>query len=148
MIPQSIWHQLKSSLIGSTVAEKMLGIFIEQDIQRMCEVAECYAFCVEDYYIQQGYQETRRPLEEVRHVKWAVVAQLEKSYSEIAEDARLFDSKRDRSNSSNVRSEVLKIFSAIGLSPRSRLSQKGRPPGRKTKYSNPAVREPRKKRQH
>ena len=130
IIPESVWHQLKSSWIGSdSPMGPKLDKYIEEDLGRICEVAEFYALSLEAYYRDKGHKPIRSQPEESKHIKWAVQAQMyeETTFSSIAKSENLFNN--DRPNASYVRREVLKVLEEIGLPPRPGLLKPGRRKG-------------------
>jgi hypothetical protein len=134
IIPQSFWHQLKGSWIGSdsTMGAK-LDKYIEEDLERICEVAAFYARSLKGLYSDKGHGPVPAHPEEAKHIRWAVQAQVykETTFSSIAESEGLLAC--DMPNTSYVRREVLKILEDIGLPPRKDLQNSGRRKGSKDK---------------
>jgi hypothetical protein len=130
IIPESVWHQLKSSWIGSdSTMGPRLDKYIEEDFSRICEIAEFYALSLEAYYRDKGHKHVRTQPEEGKHIKWAVQAQMyeETTFSSIAKSENLFNNGRP--NASYVRREVLKVLEEIELPLRPGLLKPGRRKG-------------------
>jgi hypothetical protein len=132
IIPQSIWHQLKDSFIGSNSKMRAkLDLYIEEDLNRICEVAGFYGLCVELFYEQKGYKLVNPQPEEAKHIKWAVQAQVcGKSYTEIALEEEV--------DPSTVTKQASAILKQIGLPPRKGL-QPGRKPGMKSEKTRASL---------
>lgn len=134
VIPQSVWHQLKDSFIGSLPhVSARLDSYIEAEFNRIRKLAATYAYFVEYFYRQKGYTPITPQPEESKFIKWTVQAQIYEgtTFSSIAESENLFNG--DLPNTSYVRREVLKVLEAIELSPRSGLLKPGRPKGARDK---------------
>jgi hypothetical protein len=125
IIPESVWHKLRSSWIGSDVGTT-LDKYIEEDLDRICEIAKFYALSLENYYKKEGYGTVRTYPEESKHIRWAVQAQINKetTFSSIATSEGLLSGGKP--NVSYVRREVLKVLGEIELPPRPGLLGSGR----------------------
>jgi hypothetical protein len=135
IIPQSVWHQLKGSWIGSDSAMgARLDKYIEEDLERICEVAEFYARSLEGLYSDKGHGPVPAHPEEAKHIRWAVQAQMyeEATFSSIAKSEDLLIN-REMPNVSYVKREVKKVLKEIDLPIREELLKPGRRKGSKDK---------------
>lgn len=125
IIPESIWHKLKSSWMAPDLTST-LDEYINQDLDRICEIARFYALSLEHYYKEKGHGPVPAHPEEGKHIRWAVQAQMNKetTFSSIAASEGLSNSGRP--NVSYVRREVLKVLREIELPPRPGLLGSGR----------------------